>query len=167
MKLRNKKTGEIIENVKIIKLVEMTTDKIIGINVTFVDKDGFKEGRVYDSLEDFNKEWEDYEEPDEFYYIDRDGRIVKTQRISVLRNSKIYNYEIAKSIGNVFETKEEAEKAVEKLKAWKRLRDKGHKFGGIHTDYILCQNKPVLMVEINGDTDEQDTADLDLLFGGE
>ena len=29
-----------------------------------------------------------------------------------------------KAIGNYFDTKEEAEKAVEKLKAWKRLNEK-------------------------------------------
>lgn len=33
-----------------------------------------------------------------------------------------------KSIGNYFETKEEAEKAVERLRAWKKLKDGGVKF---------------------------------------
>ena len=33
-------------------------------------------------------------------------------------------------IGNCFQTKEEAEQAVEKLKAWKRLKDSGLKFKG-------------------------------------
>lgn len=33
-------------------------------------------------------------------------------------------------IGNCFQTKEEAERAVEKLKAWKRLKDSGLKFKG-------------------------------------
>lgn len=31
-------------------------------------------------------------------------------------------------IGNYFETREEAEKAVERLKAWERLKDAGLKF---------------------------------------
>ena len=35
-----------------------------------------------------------------------------------------------KEIGNYFETVEEAEQAVEKLKAWKRLRDKEFRFIG-------------------------------------
>lgn len=165
MKLRNKKTGEIIENVKIIKLVEMTTDKIIGINGIFVDKDGFTEGKVYDSLEDFNKNWEEYEESDDFYYIDRDGGIVKTQKSIVSRNSKMYNYEIAKSIGNFFTTKEEAEKAVERLKALKRLKDKGFRFKSWHGN--TGEYSAVVVYADVDNLEEGTREDLDLLCGGE
>lgn len=46
-------------------------------------------------------------------------------------------------IGNCFQTKEEAERAVEKLKAWKRLKDSGLKFKGwnkINYDKTFCIN---------------------------
>lgn len=69
-----------------------------------------------------------------------------------------------KEIGNYFETKEEAEKAVEKLKAWKRLKDKGFRFeryllGGEYGNTITFSN----YIEC----DDKTRADLDLLFGGE
>ena len=66
-----------------------------------------------------------------------------------------------KEFGNYFGTKEEAEKAVKKLKAWKRLKDKGFRFkccDDYHIDYELT-GRCVW-------TDETE-ADLDLLFGGE
>jgi len=70
-------------------------------------------------------EWkyeEDYEEPKEYWYIDYDGGILcgETDNSSAER--------MMKSMGNYFETIEEAEKAVEKLKAWKRLKDDGFTF---------------------------------------
>jgi hypothetical protein len=69
-----------------------------------------------------------------------------------------------KAIGNYFETKEEVEKAVEKLKAWKRLKDKGLKFegwgiGGEYGSTITFSDD----IEYNDET----IADLDLLFRGE
>lgn len=59
-----------------------------------------------------------------FWYIDCDGSIHKCYNGNI-SNFHLLNHE---SISNKFETKEEAEKAVEKLKAWKRLKDKGIKF---------------------------------------
>jgi hypothetical protein len=73
------------------------------------------------------------------------------------------------SLGNYFETKEEAEKAVEKLKAWKRLKDKGFRFtfwdmrSGSGKDGH-CEGEFVMFSEC---PDDIETADLDLLFGGE
>lgn len=77
---------------------------------------------LYYSLEELNEEWEDYEEPKVIYYISWDG--------VVLHSSDKTGWQDTKQIGNYFETEEEAEKAVEKLKAWKRLKDKGFRFGG-------------------------------------
>lgn len=103
MKLRNKKTGEIaIFGEGIVDL------KMIGCaNVAEMMEAG----------------WEDYEEPKKYYWIDYDGKV----------KSFIDLYEWQdkmKEIGNYFETKEEAEKAVEKLRAFKRLRDKEFRFVG-------------------------------------
>ena len=128
MKLRNKKTGEI---------VEATDFNIIS---------------DYNSLAELNEVWEDY------WYINEVGDVIR----AVYKTDDLTCDLIA--IGNHFESKEEAEKAVEKLKAWKRLKDKGFRFerwllGGEYgntitfSDYFECDDKA--------------RADLDLLFGGE
>ena len=74
-----------------------------------------------------------------------------------------------KQIGNYFETKEEADKVVEKLKAWKRLKDLGFKCSyhssGYHrgtftADFIFDEDKLPIM-------DTFVAKDLNLLFGGE
>lgn len=109
MKLKNKKTGEIgylyankNENYNVLD----ENDKVLA---------------VYETLEAVVGEWQDYEEPKEYWYMDYAGFIRSAARTG---NS----WEVQKKIGNCFETKEEAEKAVEKLKAWKRLKDKGFRF---------------------------------------
>ena len=71
--------------------------------------------------------------------------------------------ETRKEIGNCFESLEEAEKALEKLKAWKRLRDKGFRFDGVNGCWIEFTLKSA-----NSDKEyEQGQKDLLLLFGGE
>ena len=70
-----------------------------------------------------------------------------------------------KQIGNYFETKEEAEQAVEKLKAWKRLQDAGVTFHAKVIDY-----KWYLMPKINDKSVTFKEAheiykDIDLVFG--
>lgn len=70
------------------------------------------------------------------------------------------------SIGNYFDTREEAEKAVEKLKAWKRLKDNGFKFesmDGLHYTIYYDEGKSYETHE----QCEQAKLDLELLFGGE
>lgn len=73
-----------------------------------------------------------------------------------------------KQIGNYFETEEEAEKAVEKLKAWKRLKDhnlhieRGQRLF-VNADNKLTSQKPLFVI----DTYDEVEDDLDLLFGGE
>lgn len=117
--------------------------------------------KQYNSLAELNEEWEDYEELKKYCYITGEG--------DICRNDIKYSewIEERKSIGNYFETEEEAEKAVEKLKAWKRLKDKGFKVdlwnydGGnyqerIRTGRILFRVKDY----------EENDKDLDLLFGG-
>lgn len=131
MKLRNKKTGEIKE-------VQPIT---IG---------GFR------SLTELNEEWEDYEEPKDYYFIRSESLTIGYSPISNTRSCRN-----RKEIGNYFETKEEAERTVEKLKAWKRLKDKGFRFID-HIDRDSGQGMTRYEWDgyINGE-------DLDLLFGGE
>lgn len=71
------------------------------------------------------------------------------------------------SVGNFFATKEEAEKFVEKLKAWKRLKDKGFRFcrhddrdRGQLGDMVIYAEMPTFEYD-----DDSTRDDLDLLFG--
>lgn len=145
MKLRNKKTGEIVEAGSI-----------------------YFEGqtKIHYSLAELNEEWEDYEEPKDFWYIDPEIGIAVDSTDPALWDRK-YDIEFMKSLGNYFETKEEAEKAVEKLKAWKRLKDKGITFS-LDED----GSKPFVRIDSEKETGTFQlvlsiTEDLDLLFGGE
>lgn len=146
MKLKNKKTGEIVEGTDILALMATGDDLSLP---------------VYRSLAELNEEWEDYEEPKEYWYIDSyEGTVIeKTEEFFNLTDKE------RKEIGNYFETREEAEKAVEKLKAWKRLKDKGFRFEGWdNTDRSTIHNFS-LFVAI--EDLENINKDLDLLFGGE
>ena len=151
MKLRNKKTGEIgypyFQNWKEISCV------IVNENAIQIAE--------YSSLAELNEEWEDYEEPKEYWFINASGDINSISEEDT---------KSCKVIGNYFETKEEAEKAVEKLKAWKRLKDKGFRFEGTNnnkrrTGYFINY---YLGKSFNSQEEcEQAMKDLDLLFRGE
>lgn len=142
MKLRNKKTDE--------------------INIIKVDEDYFK---IYKddgefvcpvTLKELINGWEDYyEEPKVYYYIDDAGVIQIDQVLASEINMR-------KSIGNYFKTKEEAEKAVERLRAWKRLKDKGFRFDSWNGTEIGSNISYISEVYYEGCAD-----DMDLLFGGE
>ena len=151
MRLRNKKTGEIVERVDI-------TIREVGVV--------FNNDETYGSLAELNAEWEDApEEPKEHWYINYQGEVYVLDPKAVPEYSRN-----AKSIGNYFETREEAEKAVEKLKALKRLKDKGFRIR--RNNY----HDGMMYLHIWNDTTDEPTPlnknsetfkDLDLLFGGE
>lgn len=155
MKLRNKKTGEIIETDFELSVSVPDDEKLYGNN-TYTQIEG------YSSIKELSEEWEDYEEPKDHYYIDYDGDIMIVEALDYEPKIKAM-----KQIGNYFET-EEAERAVEKLKAWKRLRDRGFKFKGYN-----AQAFGEIKFSIEDDWEDcnfdhlQHKADLDLLFGGE
>ena len=69
-----------------------------------------------------------------------------------------------RSIGNWFETEEEAKEAVEKLKAWKRLKDAGFEFCGWKGRF---EEHPGCIAYSFDDYYGGCAKDLDLLFGGE
>ena len=147
MKLRNKKTGEIV---RVVFLNNWQTDD--GTEI------GFRECNTnivysYDSLAELNAEWEDVpEEPKEYWYI-YGNQILKNECDGVLEDG-------FKEIGNYFETKEEAERAVEKLKAWKRLKDKGFRI-------TLRGCKGNAWLQANWGNLQGDYSDVLFLFGGE
>ena len=148
MRLRNKKTGEIDDFI-----FEVITDRIdlyrrVGHSAT-------KNIWHYNSLAELNEEWEDCKEPKEYWYIDVDGDVLCEPDDRSEFDNK------CREIGNYFETKEEAERAVEKLKALKRLKDKGFKFGR----WQFLDDRSGIWVRGNlvpGIVDE-----LDIIFGGE
>lgn len=112
MKLRNKKTGEVVERVDI---------SIRKVGVVFNNDE------TYNSLAELNEDWEDYEEPKEpkkYWFINSGGGIASYYE----EDEEAEDTEPCKEIGNYFSSREEAEQAVEKLKAWKRLEDKGFRF---------------------------------------
>ena len=82
------------------------------------------------------------------YYISADANIRKSFEFEPDRNS----------IGNSFLTSEEAEKAVEKLKAWKRLSENKYLFGRF-VDLIYSLNA-------NSREFDEYMDDILLLFGG-
>ena len=143
MKKRNKITGQILNFFEAKDyFVGCKDDKVIGF---------------YPSSE-LNKEWEDYEEPKIYDYITDFGAIHECETGIFLEDE-----EERKRIGNYFESYEEAEKAVEKLKAWKRLKDNGVRptFYTVHN----CEREFVVHDEMSGEPLYK--KDLMLLFGGE
>lgn len=148
MKLRNKRTGEIVS---------------LDGEITYDNK--VRLLKHYDSLAELCEDWEDYEEPKGYWYIDSDGDIMhepSDDRCEFDNNCR--------EIGNYFETQEEAELAVEKLKAITRLKNKGLVFRH-HEESTVCGqitdlwisadfgNKPVYFNDVTKE-------DLDLIFGG-
>lgn len=115
MKLRNKETGEI-------GYLFSGSD-----NRVQVARNSGYNYKYYDSLAELNAEWEDVpEEPKGFWMINILGIVEYTHD---LPKDEV---EMMKEIGNYFETKEEAMRAVEKLKAFRRLKDRGFRFKTIH-----------------------------------
>lgn len=155
MQLRNKKTGEIGY-----LIASRDNGPYVVTNNEWVNRG------EYDSLAELNEEWEDAsEEPKEYWCVDYDGGILS---FSVQKETA--TDKLMKSIGNYFSSREEAELAVRKLKAWKRLKDKGFRFYGWNKGSLLIE-QPNNIVFACDDTRiwawENIQDDLDLLFGGE
>lgn len=140
MKLRNKETGEIRE------IKNILIDGMFNVK----------------SLAELADEWEDYEEPKEYWFVDSGGEVEEATYLTDNDKSSLRNF------GNYFETREEAEKAVEKLKAWKRLKDKGFKFNNWNCPFrelyfVVDEEK---FFKASGEISEETEGDLGLLFGG-
>ena len=150
MKLRNKHTGEIIE--------------VNGgaINIFYGEDDWI----TVTSLNQLAETWEDHKES--FWYVFGTSVMECDKEEPVVA-------ERMKEIGNYFGTKEEAEKAVEKLKAWKILKDKGFRFIEYELDdktvadgkiwFDLGVNTPYRCDQLLARKEVKDA--MCLLFGGE
>lgn len=99
----------------------------------------------YNSLAELNEEWEDYEEPKGVKSIYFTGATVYIE----MSNQK------------------EAIEVEEKLKAWKRLKDKGFEFRNLRRYLLTDGGLDIRLSKSEYWEDEQVQADLDLLFGGE
>ena len=149
MKLRNKKTGEIgwlyCDYISVPKTMTVFSE----------DKDLSAHHWDYSSLTELNSEWEDApEERKEYWYYD-------TTKNGVEKITHLEDKEKDQAIGNYFTTKEEAEKAVEKLKAWKRLKDKGFRLSSVVDDFFC------LDIYISDESYEAIKDDLKIVFGDE
>lgn len=152
MKLKNKKTGEIVE------FRYLQRDHVAPLVLTTYENDK-PMMYSYNSLAELNEEWEDYEEPKEYWYIDYDGGILCGESdISSAEKMMI-------SMGNHFQSLEKAERAVEKLKAWKRLKNKGFDFVGCFKDNTI--NYEFVERPLSYEEAEEVEQDLSYLFGGE
>ena len=98
-----------------------------GISYTIVHKDQLEKNPniLTDWFEEIEEQtrWKP-EEGHRYYFLDSNSLIYESFW------SDDYIDRNRSKIGNCFQTKEEAERAVEKLKAWKRLKDSGLKFKG-------------------------------------
>lgn len=144
MRLRNKKTGEIAT-------LTLSTN---GEDMIIMGNDMLAHITKLSELKDF----EDYEEPKDHWYINYQGEVYVLDPNAVPEYSRN-----AKEIGNYFGTKEEAELAVRKLKAWKRLEDRGFRFDGWDENHHNLG-----IIEFSFDKVENNVwdfeKDLDLLF---
>lgn len=117
----------------------------------------------YDTKAAFDADWEDApEDTKDFWYI-RCGGVVKQNEDSSLEEHHIDKH---KEIGNYFSSREDAEKAVEKLKAWKRLKDKEVKLKIVtigHKKYL----EPTAEDDKTFDEVKELIKDFELIFGGE
>lgn len=147
MKLRNKKTGEIVDT---LCRDDITKGLAFGID----HHDGNPTMAYYNSLAELNAEWEDYEEPK--------GKALYWM-ILTLENF------IENEPDDKWVDLEDCKQMLEKLKAWKRLEDLGFKCSyhssGYHrgtftADFIFDEDKLPIM-------DTFVAKDLNLLFGGE
>ena len=154
MKLRNKKTREIGE-------------VIIGIGGEYYVVAPNKFYEFYDSATELAEEWEEYEEPKEYWYLSGRGEV------RCIEDDGVEFDKDHKEIGNYFSSKEEAELAVRKLKAFKRLKDKGFRFTLTPGVGSLDIAPGKFQIEINADMPakwfccDAVQKDLDDCFGGE
>ena len=114
-----------------------------GISYTIVHKDQLEKNPniLTDWFEEINEStrWKP-EARHDYYCVTSDGSVVKDDWSNWCLDDGRFE------IGNCFQTEEEAEKAVERLKAWERLKDAGLKFkdwNKSNYDRTFCINAEV------------------------
>lgn len=120
MKLKNKETGEIVDLLEGDLRGVRCGEQIVVKPVAALGRE-----YVYNSLAELCEEWEDYREPKELYIVDARHECC-VGILNIEENPEWCARLIELGLG--FETKEEAEIAVNKLKTFKALTDKEFKF---------------------------------------
>jgi hypothetical protein len=164
MLLKNKKTGEIV------KFHYLQTDYISPLVLTIM-RNGKPVMNKYNSLTELNEEWEDVlEEPKKHYEILAMGVVMEREDAE----DEIFRNQGQREIGNYFLSREEAEKAVEKLKAITRLKKCGFKFEGYADidranggDIVIYAHVDIPNNNLLEEAQPDMLKDLDLIFGGE
>lgn len=112
----------------------------------------------YDNLAKLCEQWEDYEEPKSGIESIRLNDMISGRHIVEIDFTKV----------------EEAEKAVEKLEAWKRLNKCGFRFEGYNNrdranggDIVIYAHVDIPNNNLLEEAQPAMLEDLDLLFGGE
>ena len=140
------------------QMIEALILELSGLNATLNKRKEKEENGL-------NAGWKDAPEELKEWYINENN---EPQQVSF--GDPIDDIENLRELGLLFETREEAEKAVEKLKAFKRLKDKGFRFTGYsHYDWNGDKSPAIAFEYSDFDKmfdDKQVAADLDLLFSG-
>ena len=123
----------------------------------------------FETLKGMNEMFEDApEEPKGTYFINTQGDVQFWDSSSFAYPD---DWTKEKEIGNYFDSREEAEKVVKKLKALKRLKDKGFSFDPVDRYEALCGNGFNIPITATmppeAYTDTEVSKDLDICFGGE
>ena len=113
-----------------------------GISYTIVHKDQLEKNPniLTDWFEEIKPTRWKPEMDEEYYRLSSDGSVMNDEWVGLSIDSDRFD------IGNCFQTEEEAEKVVERLKAWKRLKDSGLKFkdwNKSNYDKTFCINAEV------------------------
>lgn len=154
MKLRNKDDGRVRE----FGIEE-------GKSFPYYLRDEYGNTAHFKTLAEVARYWEDYEEDELLYVISAEH---KSGYQCVLKEDYPEICKVAKELGIGFETEKECQKAVLKLKAWKRLKDKGFELSGCF-DTDEGEDGEVLVMT-NGyipHIDDDILANLEIVFGGE
>ena len=141
MRLRNKKTDEIVDYISF--------EKGGGGQITMYVFDTNKH-YYYNSLAELNEEWEDYEEP-------KGTALYWT--ILTLQNF------IENEPDDRWVDLEDCKQMLEKLKAWRRLEEKGFRF--VNNSLDICCHTINFKVDTQFDMTDETSRDLHLIFGGE
>ena len=127
------------------------------------DEKGVPINGSFKTLSELLEKWEEIEEePKEHWAIDQFGEPINVSGLSRLQLEKLHR------LGNDFPSENATMKAIEKLEAWKRLKDKGFRFDGYDVAHNSNGNLCGQLFYNAGDYCIEDVEkDLDLLFGGE
>lgn len=163
MKLKTKFQDEDFELGEVVE-ADIATMPDGRIKLQAVAKKGGLHTIFYDKLEKICSDWEDAsEEPKDIWWLDNEGGVNHSS------GEVNDNFRKNREIGNYFLSREEAESAVKRLKALKRLKDKNI---FAYLDYLdFCLQEGAIKIEFQQNLTDKEMAevsdDLDTLLGEE